>query len=300
MLKISKRETPTQCRLILEGRMVGTCVTELSTMCALLKTELRGRTLVIDIKDVVVISQEGENVLLQLIDHGAKLRPEGLLAKGLVRQLAQRSKKQVSELIDPSHTSPREEGMRIALLHRNEISVHKDEGYTTCHDFKRLFVKEMNSLYLLAYALTGDYGTAEQCLLAGLVDCINGPLVLRHSARWWARRGIIDNAIRTIRPRATAIQEAAHVRNVKHNRREIPFYSDAAMRILHQLADFQRCVFVMSVLERYLDEDSSILLGCTVAEVRNARIEAFRQIALAHTKNGAAATAASLRRSPAV
>jgi len=82
--------------------MVGTGVAELRTMWALLNAELRSRTLVIDIKDVVLISQEGENVLLQLINHGAQLSPEGVLAKGLLRQLAQRSKKQLSELIDVS------------------------------------------------------------------------------------------------------------------------------------------------------------------------------------------------------
>jgi hypothetical protein len=120
MLKISKAETPTQCRLIFQGRMAGTGVTELRTMCALLKTELKGRALVIDMKDVVLISQEGENVLLQLIDRGAKLRPAGVLAKGLLRPLAQRSKKQISELIDPSDATAREEGMRVALLHRNK------------------------------------------------------------------------------------------------------------------------------------------------------------------------------------
>src|SRR5262249_51410296 len=165
MLKISVTETSTQCQLVLKGRMVGTGVTELRTIWALLNAELRSRALVIDIKDVMLISQEGENVLLQLINHGAKLRPEGVLAKSLLRQLARRSKKRLSDLIDVASPNAREEGIQIPLLHRNQISVGKGEDYAACHDFKRLFIKEMNSFYLLAYTLTGDNATAEQCLV---------------------------------------------------------------------------------------------------------------------------------------
>src|SRR5262249_33451890 len=231
-------------------------------------------------------SQEGENVLLQLINHGAKLRPEGVLAKSLLRQLARRSKKRLSDLIDVASPSAREEGMQIPLLHRNQISVGKGEDYAACHDFKRLFIKEMNSFYLLAYTLTGDNATAEQCLVSALDDCVNGPSVLKRSVRWWARRKIIHNAIRTIRPCATVSQITAHADNFKANEREAGLYSDSAMTVLRQLPDFQRFVFVMSFLERYLNEDSSMLLGCTVAEVRDGQTGALRQITQAHAKNG--------------
>jgi hypothetical protein len=57
------------------------------------------------IKDAMLISQEGENVLLQLINEGAKLRPQSVLAKGVLQQLARRSKKEVGELIDPPLSS---------------------------------------------------------------------------------------------------------------------------------------------------------------------------------------------------
>jgi hypothetical protein len=60
--------------------MVGTGITKLGTVCAGLKSELKGRALIIDMKDVMLISQEGENTLLQLINHGAKFCPDGVLA----------------------------------------------------------------------------------------------------------------------------------------------------------------------------------------------------------------------------
>jgi hypothetical protein len=37
---------------------------------------------------------------MQLINQGAKLRPPSVLAKGMLQQLARRSKKQVSDFVD--------------------------------------------------------------------------------------------------------------------------------------------------------------------------------------------------------
>lgn len=102
MLKISLIETSTKCRVVVEGRMTGAGVNELKTLCSRLKSELKLRALVIDIKNVVLISQEGENALLRLINQGAKLGAEGMLAKCIVQQLAHRSKRQVSDLVDAS------------------------------------------------------------------------------------------------------------------------------------------------------------------------------------------------------
>src|SRR5215472_4171256 len=75
MLKIFLFEAPTHCRVVLEGRMVGTGMKKLMTICAGPKSELKGRKLIIDMKDVMLISQEGEKALLQLINYGAKIRP---------------------------------------------------------------------------------------------------------------------------------------------------------------------------------------------------------------------------------
>ena len=63
--------------------------------------------LIIDMKDVMLISQEGENALLQLINYGAKIRPDGVLVKCIVQQLACCSNKQVSDLVDESPASAR-------------------------------------------------------------------------------------------------------------------------------------------------------------------------------------------------
>ena len=87
--------------------MVGTGINELRTTCARLLSELKGRALVIDMKEIVLISQEGENTLLQLINQGAKFHAQGVLARRILHQLAHRSNKQVSDLIDTLPISER-------------------------------------------------------------------------------------------------------------------------------------------------------------------------------------------------
>jgi hypothetical protein len=54
------------------------------------------------------------------------------------------------------------------------------------------------------------------------------------------------------------------------------------------LPSFERFVFVMSVLERYSEQECSLLLGCTRAEVIDARSRALRELgAAAQTREAA-------------
>lgn len=101
MLKISVTDKGAQRRLILEGKLIAPWVAELRTACSRAKAELEGRELVIDIENVMVISQEGENALLQLINDGAKFRCRGVLTKHVLQQLARRSKKNGNDLTEP-------------------------------------------------------------------------------------------------------------------------------------------------------------------------------------------------------
>jgi len=93
MLRIFLAQTNTECRLLLEGALVGVGLEELRTMGNRLRAELDGRTLLVDIKDATVVSQEGENVLLQLINEGAKVRAHSVIARRVLQELARHSKK---------------------------------------------------------------------------------------------------------------------------------------------------------------------------------------------------------------
>ena len=98
MLKISIIEGRTQRRLILEGKLISPWANELRTACEKARAELDGRELVIDLKNLTVISQEGENVLLELMNEGAKFRCCGVFTKLVLRQLGRRLRRNVQEV----------------------------------------------------------------------------------------------------------------------------------------------------------------------------------------------------------
>jgi hypothetical protein len=108
MLKISVAQTDTECRLLLEGALVGVGLEELRTMGNRLRAELHGRRLLVYIKDAAAISQEGENILLQLINEGAKVRAHSVIARHMLQELARRSKRELGDLVGaiPRNESP--------------------------------------------------------------------------------------------------------------------------------------------------------------------------------------------------
>jgi hypothetical protein len=92
MLKISTIESPSQCRLVLEGKLIAPWAGELKTACERARAELHGRKLIIDIRYLVGITQEGEKVLLDLMDDGVTLRGRGVFTKHILKLLAQRKR----------------------------------------------------------------------------------------------------------------------------------------------------------------------------------------------------------------
>ncbi len=74
--------------------------------------------------------------------------------------------------------------------------------YASRDDFCRIFHEKMDSLYLLAFLLTADHRRAEQCFVSGLEDALGGNPVFREWAHSWARRMIIQNAVRLIKSRS--------------------------------------------------------------------------------------------------
>ena len=91
MLKISIIEGHTERRLIMEGKLVGPWVAELRSTCGNATTDHFGRKLVIDMRHVTAISQEGENLLLELIQKGVKFRCSGVFTKHVLKQVARRA-----------------------------------------------------------------------------------------------------------------------------------------------------------------------------------------------------------------
>ena len=95
MLRISVREGRNQRRLLLEGKLIAPWATELRTACEKAKTDLDGRELVVEMNNLSAISQDGENVLLDLLSEGIKFRCHGVFTKLILKQLARRARANV-------------------------------------------------------------------------------------------------------------------------------------------------------------------------------------------------------------
>jgi hypothetical protein len=163
------------------------------------------------------------------------------------------------------------------LLQTNSVSEGKSPTYAIAGDFCRVFGREMNSLYLLAFLLTADSETAELCFVQGLDDCVRANGVFKEWARSWARRTIIQKAIRIMQP----MRERSGQLSTQHPVAGKVLETTSAMPLsaILGLKRFERFVFVLSVLERYPDQDCKLLLGCSREDVVNARARAVESIA---------------------
>jgi DNA-directed RNA polymerase specialized sigma24 family protein len=141
--------------------------------------------------------------------------------------------------------------------------------YAPGEDFQRVFTEDLDGLHQLALLLTGDPEKAEQCFVAGLEDCVKAGAPFKQWAHSWAKRVIIKNAIRAVRPHPGATISSVSASSE----------SRSMMESVRALGDFERLVFMMSVLERYSEQECSALLGCSLQDVRTARIQALKQLA---------------------
>ena len=98
MLKISFIDTPTRCLLVLEGKLVAPWATELRSACEKARADLNGRELVIEMKHITAINQEGEDVILKLINEGVKFCSRGVFTKHMLKQLTRRARRDLREM----------------------------------------------------------------------------------------------------------------------------------------------------------------------------------------------------------
>ena len=109
MLKISIIDSRTECRLVLEGKLIAPWVAELRTAWQAVNEDIKGRALVVDLVNLAVISHEGENALLELMNEGAKFRCSGVLTKHVIQQLKLRRKRDSTKAIQAGQSSARDD-----------------------------------------------------------------------------------------------------------------------------------------------------------------------------------------------
>ena len=164
---------------------------------------------------------------------------------------------------------------------RDHIQVREEQAnrYASREDFHAIFNEHLTELYQLSFLLTRDPARAERCLVSGIEDCVTENRVFRGWARSWAKRTIVQNAIRELKPRPS------------HSNSPLfgALFPDIdqlwsgpgghfAMDAVLGLEDFERFVFVMSVLEHYSERDCGLLLGCSAREIREARSRALEEL----------------------
>src|ERR1700719_4468279 len=88
-----------------------------------------------------------------------------------------------------------EGGAEVTQKYKNARS----NEYATSSDFCRIYVEQMNSLYLLSLLLTADPQKAEQCFLLGFDESVSNKSVFKERAHLWARRSLIFLALRFLR-----------------------------------------------------------------------------------------------------
>lgn len=153
------------------------------------------------------------------------------------------------------------------------VTRQESTRYATGSDFCKIFQSDMNHLYLLAFLLTADRSTAELCFVQGLEDARDGSPVFKEWANSWARRLLVVNAIRMLRPRP----ESAPMTEASRHAVDAANVPPAIAAVL-ALNPFERFAFAMSVLEGYSDRECSLLLECSVSDLVAARTRALQQI----------------------
>ena len=170
-------------------------------------------------------------------------------------------------------------------LHRMDSSLH-----ATCDDFRRFFLDQMSALYALSLLLTGAHDAAERCFMAALDECIRAQHVPIEKIQGRAKRAIIQYAIRLLKLHFGRFGPPTRAKAPRQGHDLSLFQMDWLLK----LPDFDRVVFVMSVLENHSGAACAFLLYCSLEEVRDARGRALAAI------GGSGDTASSARLEPTV
>jgi hypothetical protein len=161
-----------------------------------------------------------------------------------------------------------------------QICGNGEKRYATREEFLKIFDEDMNGLYQLSFLLTGDHQKGERCFVAGIEDCAKENRVFREWAPTWAKRVIVENTIRELHPRRSDSNSSALLRAVfSHNRQSSGPIGHFDVDAVLGLADLERFVFVLCVLEHYRERECALLLGRSASEVRDARTRAIEELA---------------------
>ena len=154
----------------------------------------------------------------------------------------------------------------------HQMSKNGSNQFATNGDFCELFMDASRGLYLLSILLTADHEKARRCFIASRDECIGGNSFSHEWANSWARLMIVRNTVRmlTVNPGSCGPDPAAVPESTS--------LQDAFLARLLALEDFERLVYVLSVLEEYPDRNCAALLTVSPQRIREVRISALKHI----------------------
>jgi len=165
--------------------------------------------------------------------------------------------------------------MKRLILRNDERTASFRDDYAKNVNFCELLERDMEALYRLALLLTGTHQDAEQCFLLTVEHVSTGPAVFKGWAQSWIKRCLVRQAIGIVF-RISRV----HTQNREFgNTRQEAKLGNGKIDAVIQLPALERFAFVMSVLERYSSRDCSLLLGCSMNEVAEARDRALQRLA---------------------
>ncbi len=149
-----------------------------------------------------------------------------------------------------------------------------DADYATHDDFCDVFEKDLKPLYLLAFLLTANHRESEQCFVATVEEGFKEQAVFREWVHPWVKSGLIKNAVRIVSPASARSCQKRDLWSAE----QCETKGECEIDMVTELAAFERFVFVMSILERYSAWDCSLLLGCSMSKVAQARLRALHRL----------------------
>jgi hypothetical protein len=146
--------------------------------------------------------------------------------------------------------------------------------YAKHADFCDVFRDDTEPLYLLGFLLTANHQESEQCFVSTLEEAFKEQAVFKEWVRSWVKRRLIENAVAIVLPASRRDGQKRDIWRARHHKIQRKCEIDSVTK----LAAFERFVFVMSILERYSHWDCSLLLGCSMKKIAQARMTALRRL----------------------
>jgi len=146
--------------------------------------------------------------------------------------------------------------------------------YATRADFCEVLEQDLQSLYLLAFLLTGNHEKAEQCFVMTVEEAQKEQTVFRDWTRYWIKRSLVKNAVRMVSPTSGKSSETRDLWTLGQHDGS----TGDEINAVTQFPPLERFVFVLSILERYSHWECSVLLACSTRKVAQIQTQALRRL----------------------